>query len=393
MNRLQFFNFVLLQIYTNRSKHFAIFIIATLLITLLSSFLFISKSIAKDITTTLNNQPDFVLQKVIGGKVVDTPAIWLDEIIAISGVTQAQNRVYGRYFYEPAERYFTIVGIDLYDEQIVQNLKKVIQDIDIEKFLEKKNMIVGNGVKTFLEKYHFFDYYTFRPPNKTIEKVYIYDVFEKKSAIVSADMIIMDINLAKKVFGINEENCTDIVFNIPNSDEVETIKNKIRSSHGFEIRIISKEDFKKVYDGFFNYKSSLFLLLYLLVLVTFILIIYQRYSYINSAEKKEIAILRSLGWSIAQVIQLKITENTIIFVGSFLFGINLAYLYVFIFDAPILSGIFLGFSNVPLSVSFTPNIDFGSLLLIFLFFIVPIIASILIPVWKIAITEPTEAMK
>lgn len=393
MNKVQFLNFVLLQIYTNRSKHFSIFLISVLLIAILSSFIFISRSLSYDIKLTLDNQADFVLQKVVAGKIVDAPMNWMDEIISLSGVTQVSQRVYGKYFYEPAENYFIIVGVDLYDEQISSNLKKLVKDLDVEKFLSKKQMIIGSGVKNFLDEYHFFDYYTFRPVDKSIEKVYIYDTFATNSNIVSSDMIIMDIGLAKKILGIDSEYVSDIVFNVPNQDEVETIKNKIRSSHDFNIRILSKEDFYKAYEGLFNYKSTLFLVLYLIILITFILIIYQRYSYINSADKKEIGILRSIGWSISQIISLKIVENIIIFIASFILGLNLAYIYVFILNAPILSGLFLGFSNLPTDISFTPIIDISTIVLIFLFFIVPIIAAVLIPVWKISITEPTEAMK
>ncbi|MDB2405500.1 FtsX-like permease family protein [Arcobacteraceae bacterium] len=393
MNKSQFFNFVLLQIYTNRTKHFSIFLISVLLIAILSSFIFISRSLSNDIKLTLDNHADFVLQKTVAGKVIDAPITWTDEIISLSGVTQVSTRVYGKYFYEPAEHYFIIVGVDLYDEQISSNLKKVVKNLDVTKFLSKKQMIIGSGVKEFLDEYHFFDYYTFRPSDKSIEKVYIYDTFATNSNIVSSDMIIMDIELAKKILGIDSDYVSDIVFNVPNQDEVETIKNKIRASHDFNIRILSKEDFYKAYEGLFNYKSTLFLVLYLIVLITFILIIYQRYSYINSSDKKEIGILRSIGWSINQIISLKIAENIIIFISSFILGLNLAYIYVFLFNAPVLSSLFLGFSNLPTNASFTPVIDISTITLLFLFFIVPIVAAILIPVWKISITEPTEAMK
>ena len=392
MNNFTFLNFVLLQLYTNKTKHFSIFIISTILIMVLSSFLFITNSISKDMKTIVDNQADFILQRIIAGKVVDTPQDWVDEIISINGVTQASQRVYGKHFYEPAEHYFTIVGIDLYDKQIVSNLKKFMNNIDIDKFLSKQNMLIGSGVKKFLDEYSYFDYYNFRPPNKSFQKVFIYDILPNQSDIVSSDMIIMDINLAKTILGIDEDYSTDILFNVPNINERETVLNKIKAKH-FDIRIIPKEDLLRGYDGFLNYRSSLFMILYLIVILTFILIIYQRYSYINSVDKKEIGILRSLGWSINRVIRLKIVENLIIFISSYILGVNLAYIFVFIFDAPILSSVFLGFTNLSNITHFIPAVDFASLVLIFLFFIVPIIAAILIPVWKISITEPTEAMK
>ncbi|MEA2019512.1 MAG: FtsX-like permease family protein [Campylobacterota bacterium] len=392
MNNFTFLNFVLLQLYTNKSKHFSIFIISTILIMVLSSFLFITNSISKDMKTVVDNQADFILQGIVAGKVVDTPLELVDEIISINGVTQASQRVYGKHFYEPAEHYFTIVGIDLYDKQIVSNLKSFVKNIDIDKFLSKQNMLIGSGVKKFLNEYAYFDYYNFRPPDKSFEKVYIYDMFENETDIVSSDMIIMDINLAKKILGIDEDYSTDILFNVPNIDERETVKNKIRARH-FDIRIIAKEDLLRGYDGFLNYRSSVFMILYLIVILTFILIIYQRYSYINSVDKKEIGVLRSLGWSINRVIRLKIVENLIIFIGSYILGVNLAYIFVFIFDAPLLSSVFLGFSNLSNNTQFTAVVDISSLSLIFLFFIVPIIAAILIPVWKISIIEPYEAMR
>ena len=392
MNSYPFLNFVFLQIYTNRGKYLWIFVIATLLIMIFSSFIFISNSISNDIKNSIKNQTDFTVQKIQAGKVVDIPNVWLDQLLLINGITQASYRVYGKHFYEPAEHYFTIVGIDFYDEQIVDNLKELVEDIDINLFLDKQNMIIGNGVKKFLDKYHYFDYYNFRPPNRTIEKVYIYNSFPKQTNIVSSDMIIMDINLARKILGIDQAFSTDIIFNVPNIDERETVKNKIRVKY-FDTRIIQKEDLFKIFENFFNYKSGLFMILYIIVIITFVLILYQRYTYISNVEKKEIAILKSLGWSIKNIILLKITENSLVFIFAFILGINLGYFYVFNLDAPLLSGVFLGFKNLPIDVIFTPVFDFGIISMIFFVFIIPIIASILIPVWKISIIEPYEAMR
>jgi ABC-type antimicrobial peptide transport system permease subunit len=123
------------------------------------------------------------------------------------------------------------------------------------------------------------------------------------------------------------------------------------------------------------------------------LILYQRYSMINSSDKKEIAILRSVGWSIKDVLKLKVSETLIVGLFAFVLGILSAYVYVFILNAPLLRNIFLGFNNLENSATFTPVFDFGLLSSLFLFFIVPFAASVLIPVWKIAITDPNEAMK
>jgi ABC-type lipoprotein release transport system permease subunit len=392
MNKIAFIRYLFLNIYNNKSKHLSIFIIATLLIFILSSFLLLSKSISYEIKSQVSNQPDFIVQKIRAGKVVNTPLDWVDEFLTIDGVSECSPRVYGKHFYEPAEHYFTIVGIDLYDSQIISTLKDVVKDLNIEEFLKKQNMIIGGGVKEFFDEYHYFTYYNFRPPNRSIEKVFIYDVFPQNSNIISSDMIVMDIELAKKILGIPENESSDILLNVPNIQEWETVVNKIRISH-FDTRIISKDDLLKGYENFFNYKSSIFLVLYIIVILTFILILYQRYSMVNNTEKSEIALLRSLGWSIKDIIILKISENLVIFIGAFILGVNIAYIYIFILNAPILGSIFLGFGNLSNNINFMPIFDFSIFMMMFIFFILPIVCAILVPTWKISITEPVEAMR
>jgi len=142
----------------------------------------------------------------------------------------------------------------------------------------------------------------------------------------------------------------------------------------------------------YNYKGGLFLILYLITIATFMLILYQRYAMVYSAERKEIGILRAVGWSIKDVLALKFYETGMVVIVSFVLGVVLAYLYVFVWGAPILNQIFLGGANLPNRVTFVPVIHFGLLGSIFLFYAVPFFAAVLIPAWKIAVTPPKEAM-
>ncbi|MMZ68918.1 hypothetical protein D1872_316660 [compost metagenome] len=100
-----------------------------------------------------------------------------------------------------------------------------------------------------------------------------------------------------------------------------------------------------------------------------------------------------MGWSIKDVIRLKLLESLTIALLAFGTGFLLAYGYIFGLHAPLLKEIFLGFGNLPVALHFTPVIDFGMLSSLFLFFIVPFLASVVIPVWKIAVTDASEALK
>jgi ABC-type lipoprotein release transport system permease subunit len=253
-------------------------------------------------------------------------------------------------------------------------------------------MLIGEGVKAYLNKNYYTDYFNFALASGESKKVMIYDTLPKESALISNDTIITDIALAKEILNIDDAYISDIALMVPNDAERENIKLKLLAS-SYDTKVISKSELQSAYANFYNYKGGIFLLLFTVVFLTFMLILYQRYSMINSSDKKEIAILRATGWSIKDVLKLKILETLVVGLFAFIVGVLLAFVYVFYLDAPLLRGIFLGFSNLENHTAFTPVFDMGLLSSLFLFFIVPFVASVLIPVWKIAITDPNEAMR
>ena len=280
MKNSVFFNFLFLLLLKHKSKHIAIFIISILIVFLISSVLFISNSLKKEAFSTLENQSDFVIQKINSGKILDTPISWIEDFSSINGIKNTQQRVYGQYYFMPENVYFTIVGLDLFEENTNKNLKELLKILNISDFLQKDSMIIGNGIKKIFDKYHYFDSYDFKLSNNKLTTVKIFKDLPQEANLVANDLIIMDINLAKKILNIDEENSTDIVLNVPNDLEKQNIKEQLILKHS-NIRILQKENLKKEYENMFNYKGGIFLVLFIVVIFTFILILYQRYSMIS----------------------------------------------------------------------------------------------------------------
>ena len=392
MKNSVFLNFLFLLLLKHKSKHIAIFIISILIVFLISSVLFISNSLKKEVFSTLDNQSDFIIQKTNNGKIFDTPISWVEDFSSINGVKNVQQRVYGLYYFMPENVYFTIVGVDLFEENTNKNINNLLKTLNISNFLQNDSMIIGNGIKKIFDKYHYFDSYDFKLLDKNTMNIKIFKDLPQEANLVANDLIIMDINLAKKILNINEENSTDIVLNVPNDLEKQNIKEQLILKHS-NIRILQKESLKKEYENMFNYKGGIFLVLFIVVIFTFILILYQRYSMISSSDKKEIGILKAVGWSIKDIIKLKIIENFIVGFIAFIIGVIIAYIFVFILNAPILKNIFIGFSNVENDFILNANIEFTTLITLFLFFIIPFLSAVLIPVWKIAVIDANESMK
>ncbi|BAK71627.1 ABC transporter permease [Aliarcobacter butzleri] len=392
MKNSVFFNFIFLLLVKHKSKHFAIFLISIFIVFLTSSILFIKNSLQKEISQALENQSDFIIQKTIANKIKDIDTSLIDKFYEINGVSKVTQRVYGQYYFMPENVYFTIIGIDFFEETTNQDLKELLNFLNISKFLEKDSMIIGNGVKKVLDKYAYFDSYDFKLENENSKNIKIFKDLPKEANLIANDLIIMDINIAKKILDIKPDFATDIVLDVPNPLERQNVKEQILLKES-NIRILQKDELKKEYENMFNYKGGIFLILFIVVIFTFILVLYQRYSMISSNDKREIGILKAVGWSIKDIIKLKIIENFIVAFMAFIIGVIFAYIFVFILQAPILKNIFIGFSNIKNDFILNQNIKISNLITLFLFFMVPFLSAVLIPVWKIAVIDATKSMK
>ncbi|MGJ0328410.1 FtsX-like permease family protein [Aliarcobacter cryaerophilus] len=380
-----FINLIFLLLHKQKTKYISIFILATLTIFLLSTVIFIKSSLQNEILKTLESHNDFIIQKEFGGRIFDIENQLEDRLKNIYGVKNITKRVYGRYKFLSEDVYFTIIGVDF------SNLNKELKNLGLQN-ISKDEMIVGFEVDNLLKKYKYTNYYDFFLPNKEIKKVKITKVLEKESNIISSDIIILDINLARDILGINRDFSTNIAFDVPNELERANIKQKLQRLD-LDLNIIQKEDILKKYETIFNYKGGVFLILYLVVLFAFIMILYQRYSQVSINERKQIAIFKAIGYSVRDIIKIKMSENFVVAFVSYLFGVLLAYFFVFILNAPILKNIFIDFSNIKNDFIIYPYIEFSTFVTLFLFFMVLFLSSVLIPVWKISAINPYESLR
>jgi len=388
MRNSLFFYFLTLNLFSQKRKNLTVVLLSIVLIFLLSSTLFISSSLQASLRHSLNAESDFVVQRVRGGHLLPTPTSWVDEISNINGVSKVSPRVWGRYYTKPKGKSFLIVGVDFLDEQAQRDLAKIILDTNLREFLSGKYMIVGSSVAKWLKSHFYEDSYNFLNPNGDFIKLKIYSTLPKESSLIGGDLVIVPIDVAREILGLSENEATDITFNVPNDSEWANIEAKISSLH-YDLRVISKSETQSAYDKLFNYKGGFFLILFLIVLLTFALVLYQRASQVFSSERRYIGILRALGWSIKDILKLKFLESLIVVITSFILGSSLAYFYTFNLGAPILKGIFLGANgDYPL----VPMLDFSTLFSIFLLYLVTFMSAILIPTWQVAITDPKEAM-
>lgn len=389
-------NFYLIEYAINailRQKYKSFFIttILTLLIFLLTSVFFITNSIKYELTSTVDALPEIVVQKIKAGRHYDIDVQMQDEILEITGVVDVVARVWGYYYFENAGVNFSIVGVDEFEAQYKESLSRVVKNGELGDSTNSF-MVVGSGVNKTMHDNYYKEYFNFIKPDGTLKRVDIVGVFDGDTQLESNDMIVMSKENVREIFDIEEDKATDIVVKVSNLDEVATIASKIKLIFP-DSRIITKNDLKISYQNIFDYKSGIFLALFIISLFTFFIIIYDKASGLSSEEKREIGILKAMGWRVDDVLKEKFYEGFIISFLAYLVGVILAFMFVYVFQAPLLQNIFTGYSQLKTSFELPFIFDVQTLFLVF-FLSVPIyIAATIIPSWKTSTLDADEVIR
>ena len=390
-------NFLLLD-YAIRSlmrrfgKSFFIFFILSLLIFVLASVLMIADAIKLELNTTLKTLPQITLQRFIAGKQSDVPLERVEALLDIEGVTAITPRVWGYYYFKPAGVNFSIVGIDAYEEQYSKTLSNLTQHFDI-KLLEKENgMIIGEGVKKILRENYYTDFFNFITSEGKWQRVYIAGVFHSDLALESNDLILLPKKLAYAIFGMDEHKATDIIVKVANIKEIATIVQKINERYP-DMRAITQDDIRVSYQNIFDYKSGFFLALFSICAFAFFIIIYDKTSGLSSEEKREIGILKAIGWSSDDILKEKFYESFTLSLSAFLLGVTGSLFYVYALQAPLLRNLFMGYSALKPSFALPFSVDVSMLVLLFLLSVPIYIAATLIPVWRASTLDADEVMR
>ena len=373
-----------------RQGHKSLFItiVFTFLTALLTSIFFITNSIKYELNTTVDALPQIIVQNTKASRVSEIDVGSTDKLLEIAGVNSVNARVWGYYYFANAGVNFTLIGIDEFEEQYSDTLDGIIK----KGGLDISGMFIGSGVREIMSSSYYKDYFNFIKPDGKIKRVNISGVFDSDIELESNDMIVMSKETLREIFSIEESKATDIVVKIANIEEIETVALKIEQMFP-NARVITNDDMKLSYENIFNYKSGIFLALFVIAIFTFFIIIYDKMSGLSSEQKREVGILKAIGWRVEDVLKSKFYESLILSLFAYFLGVILALAYVYIFNAPLLRDIFIGYSDLKPIFEISFILDFQTLFLVF-FLSVPIyVAATIIPSWKVATLDADDVIR
>lgn len=364
-----FIEYAVLLLFKDRNDHLFSFLIFSFIVFILSSVLFISDSLQYDLIQSIKSHPQIVVENMRAGRAYQMHDGYVYDVAQITGVSNVEGAVDGYYYFAQKRVWFHIIG---------------------DASLAKDEMLIGLGVQKAMAELYYNDVFHFLNEERMIS-VKINKIAPKGTNIISNDAVYLNPNTARAVLGMESDEYTKLYVTVPNPNEVGEIALKIVEIYP-SAKATSQADAIGAVRHLYYYKGGIFMILYVVALVSFFILLKNQIGLVYGEKKKEIAILRSLGFCIKDIIALKFIQNTVVSVSAYLLGVAFSYIYVFMFNAPFLRTIFLG-SELENSISLTPVIDLNLLFLIFLFGVIPFLAFVILPAWKIAISDMSEAVK
>ena len=364
-------DFALSSLLRRWGKNISLVVVYTAIVFLLGSIVFLTHSVKKEASVVLEGSPEIVVQRLVMGRYDVIPASYVTKIVPLPGVQRAWGRLWG-YYYEPATgaNFTVMVPRSGLREGFIQIGKGVARTMNLEK---------GDTL-----------------PLKSYDGAYVSleveTVFSESTEIVDGDLLLLSDADFRLLFRTEKNFFTDIVVSVKNPREISTVADKIRRIYP-DSRPILKDEILRTYDAIFDWRSGLMILVFVGAILAFGIFAWDKATSMSIEEKREIGVLKALGWETSEVLFLKAWEGIIISFTAFLVGVSLAYLHVFFGSFALFMPVLKGWSVLYPSFFLVPFIDPYQISALFFLTVMPYTVATIVPAWHAAIIDPDEVMR
>jgi ABC-type lipoprotein release transport system permease subunit len=365
-------DFTLSSLLRRKRKNIALISVYTLVVFFLASVLFFTHSIRKEASIILKASPEMIIQRLVAGRHELIPMSYIDKIKEIRGVSSVKGRLWG-YYYDP------ITGA---------NYTLIVPE---DGHLNSGKITIGEGISRTRLVFEG-DTMEFRTYDGALIELEIKNRISSESELVSSDLILISGNDFRKLFGTPEGYATDLTLKVKNQRELPTIAVKIAELLP-DTRQILRDEILRTYDAVFNWRGGILVVILLGALLAFIIFAWDKASGLSSEERREIGILKAIGWETSDVILMKFWEGTVVSLSSFLAGIILAYIHVFFASSTLFEPVLKGWAVLYPQFKLTPFIDVSQVAALFFLTVFPYTVATIIPSWRAATVDPDSVMR
>jgi ABC-type lipoprotein release transport system permease subunit len=355
-----------------RARNLALFLAYAVLVFALGSVLLFSQALRREAVELLADAPEVVVQRMVAGRHDLLPEAYLGRLDAIRGISGKRGRLWG-YYYDPvvAANYTLMVPL----EGSVPPGKAQLG----EALARSRGLQVGDVLSLRGHDGH--------PHAFTVEAL-----LSRESALLSADLMLVAEEDFRRFFGIAAGLYTDLVLQVRNPREVDTVAGKVVAALP-DTRPILREEILRTYASLFDWREGMVIVLLSGAVLAFIMFASDRAAGLSAEERREIGVLKAIGWETSDVMAMKFWEGFLVSGFAFVLGYVLAYLHVFVFSAHLFEPALKGWAVLYPRFELTPRVDGFQVATLFFLTVMPYALATVVPVWRAAIADPDTVMR
>lgn len=365
-------DFTLSSLLRRKGRNLALICVYTLVVFVIASLIFFVQALKHEARELLTHAPDMVVQRMVAGRHDPMPMEQAEAIRDIRGVTEVQPRLWG-YYYDP------VFG---------GNLTVMATE---DPSLAVESVWIGQGVARSM-RVKEGDLITLRTYSGLPTLYAVQKVLSGESELVSSDLILMSPKEVRALFNLPEGLATDLAIEAGNPRELPTIASKIVERFP-DSRPILKSEILRTYEAVFDWRGGLLVVVLGSAVLSFVIFAWDKATGLSAEERREIGILKSIGWESADVLLLKFWEGAVVSLTAYLAGVLLAYVHVFFFSASLFEHALRGWSVLFPRYRLAPTLDGYQLTILFFLTVLPYTAATLVPCWRAATVDPDAAMR
>ena len=361
-------------------SHLFVWGIISIVVFMVSSLLMMVSALRHESAEILKAAPDITVIQYALGRQVPIEKNKVDIIRNIPGVTSVSYRSWGYYNDPYTNANFTVWAIPAGTEHQLKNLDLLFSQGGFWDDGEQGKVVIGDGVSKAL---NLNDRKNFSLNNARGELVNFYTsgIFSTSSSLLTADLILMEEHDFHHFYRLPLHLATDIAVYAANPTEIPVISQKIQK-HLPACRSLLKSQLHQTYAAVFNHRAGLLLYAWAGCLGAFLLVLWLKGRHPSGEEQKELGLLKALGWSTGDVLEMKLFEALVVSLLSAATGYGLAYVHIYLFNAPFFKPVLFGWSVLYPDFQLVPMLSVGQLLFILLLVSLPYIGITLMASWK-----------
>jgi ABC-type lipoprotein release transport system permease subunit len=179
---------------------------------------------------------------------------------------------------------------------------------------------------------------------------------------------------------------------VRNRKEVPAVAEKINRLFP-DTRPIIRDEILRTYDAVFDWRGGLLLFILTGAMLAFVIFSWDKGTSLSFEERREVGILKAVGWETSEVIAMKSWEGIIISLSAFLLGVVFAYIHIFFASYVLFEPVLKGWAVLYPRFRLIPHIDPYQLAALFFLTVVPYTTATIIPSWRAAVVDPDQVMR